>query len=59
MFHYRCCLAYVIADQLGNELKEFLNYWNSHVIRSNRATGFLSAIPNDLYTMPNDYGEST
>lgn len=55
--HYRFCLAYVIGKQLDNELQDFVRHWNSHVIRSNCMTGSYSAIPNDLYEMPNYYGK--
>lgn len=56
---FRYCLAYSVVLLLEKELNEFVQYWNSHLIRANRLTGMTSATPNDLYEMPNYHGKLT
>ena len=34
-------------------VKDFVEYWNSHLMRSNKLLG---APPNDLYDIPQHYG---
>ena len=36
---------------------DFNNYWNSHAIRANRTAECPSGIPDDLYQMPEEFGE--
>ena len=47
-----------MAHLIEDELEKFVEHWNTHVMRANRLTGSPSAIPNDLYEMPNTYGTS-
>lgn len=54
----RKCLAVVLENLLKRELHEFMLYWNTHSIRYNSYTECPSGIPNDLYEMPEEFGQS-
>ena len=41
---------------LERDLEEFVDNWNTHLIRHNRLSGCPSGIPNHLYDYPSVYG---
>ena len=43
---------------LERELKEFVDNWNSHTIRSNRTIEVPSGIPDDIFEIPEEFGKS-
>ena len=55
-FCYRKCLALVFGAVITRELHEFVLDWNCHHIRHNRLADCPSGRPDDLYHMPNYYG---
>lgn len=59
--YYHChrqCLAVVLESILQQELLEFLHYWNSHNIRTNTLAECPAGIPNDLYSIPEEFGNA-
>ncbi len=52
----RWLLAFVIVDLLQREMDEFVNHWNSHIIRPSNRAESPGGIPNDLYEMPSCLG---
>ena len=52
----RQCLAVVFLPLLEKELRQFVRYWNSHLLRCNRMTDCPQGIPDDLYNMPGHFG---
>ena len=46
------CLAVVLSTLLQRELDDFVSYWNSHSIRSNRCAECPSGRPDDLFEIP-------
>ena len=54
----RQILAIVFLPLLSRELREFVQYWNSHKLRKNRTAECPQAIPDDLYDMPEHYNGS-
>lgn len=55
---YRKCLAFVVIPVLEKEVEDFKNLWNSHATRCNRKSGVPHGIPNDLYVMSMESGET-
>lgn len=53
---YRWTLAFTMIGLLRQELQEFVNSWNSHIIRQSRCD-VIGGIPEDLYEMPQNYGK--
>ena len=52
----RSCLAYVVLVPLKKDLAEFIETWNSHLIRKNRLSECPNGVPNELYEFPSLYG---
>ena len=48
-------LVFVIHSLLQRELTEFMQYWNSHTIRTNTSTECPAGIPDDLYRIPEEF----
>ncbi len=48
----------VFYNLLSLELEEFQHQWNTHSIRPVRLANCPSGIPNDLYEMPELFGQS-
>ncbi len=55
LFH-RYALTYVIVPVLSREMDEFVEHWNTHSIRQTRYGACPGGIPEDLYDMPEQYG---
>ena len=53
----RRCLAFVCAKLLQTELDKFVSHWNSHLIRPNRNADSPSGYPDDMYDMPETFGQ--
>lgn len=51
-----CLLAVVFLPIIERELREYMAYWNTHMIRSSRLGNCLGGIPEDLFSMPAYYG---
>lgn len=56
MFKLRWILAYTLCDLIQLEISEFVQSWNVHPIRQSRGD-CIGGIPEDLYDMPENYGE--
>ena len=54
---YRQCLALVFLPIIEQELEEYVEFWNSHCIRSSRQGNCIGGIPNDLFDMAAYYGK--
>ena len=52
----RYILAFTVENLLNKEMKEFVDYWNTHANRRCKQDGCPSGIPEDLYEMPSTYG---
>lgn len=52
----RTCLVYVMHKPLERDLDEFVEQWNSHVMRKNKLSGFPGGVPNELYECPSLQG---
>ena len=50
-------MAYAFFPALKHELEEFVALWNSHTIRKTRLAASPSGRPDDLYDMPELFGE--
>lgn len=50
---------YVALPILKQELTEYVQYWNSHLMRKNKSISFPSGVPNKMYEFPELYGEKT
>ena len=50
------CLIYVFLPILKKELNNFMDFWNTHQIRFNRLARCPSGRPDDLYDMPQLFG---
>ena len=55
---YSFCRQICVSPLLSRELREFVQYWNSHKLRKNRTAEYPQAIPDDLYDMPEHYNGS-
>ena len=55
MIKLRKCWAYC-AKELLQDLTEFVSGWTSHRMRKNRLADCPQGIPNDLYAMPQQFG---
>lgn len=53
------CWAYCAKNLLQEDLKEFVEGWNSHRMRKNRLADCPQGIPNDLHAMPQQFGACT
>ena len=54
---HRRCLAFTCAKLLQKELDEFLLYWNNHLIRQSRNANSPAGYPDDMYDMPELFGQ--
>lgn len=54
----RYCLLYLSVPLIQQELDEFVDYWNSHLIRKNKQCLVSSCVPNELHEMPEFYGKA-
>lgn len=54
---HRKVLAYCIVHVVKTELKEFQADWNSHHLRHNNKSRLPSGRPDDLFDMPELYGD--
>ena len=50
-------MAYTFFPVLKHELEEFVELWNSHHIRKTRLAASPGGRPEDLYDMPELFGE--
>ena len=53
---HKWSLAYTVVDILQDEMEEFVLYWNSHPLRRNRIALCPHGIPDDIFEMPENYG---
>lgn len=53
---HRWTLAYTVSDLLQHEVDEFVKHWNTHTIHQSCAD-CIGGIPDDLYDMPQNYGQ--
>lgn len=49
------CLSFCFMDVVVSELKEFMQYWNMHRMRKNKACLLPCGVPNFLYANPEHY----
>jgi len=54
---FRECWVYTCIKLLKKELQEFVQYWNSHLIRRNRIADCPAGVPDDMFEMPSTFGE--
>ena len=54
---YRYAVAYCMGHIVEQESDEFKAEWNAHTIRANSKSLLPSCIPNDMYDMPQTYGQ--
>lgn len=50
-------MAVVFLPIVERELREFVQYWNTHRIRPSRNGNCIGGIPEDLFDMPLHYGQ--
>ena len=48
-----------MVKPLERDLEEFVDNWNSHLIRRNRLSDCPSGVPNELYQYPTLHGKWT
>ena len=48
-----------MINPLKNDLEEFVDNWNAHLIRRNRLSGCPGGVPNHLYDYPSLHGINT
>ena len=58
MYTHRACLAYAMLVYLERDLAEFVEGWNSHLIRRNHLAACPSGVPNETYEFPALYGNT-
>lgn len=53
----RNCLVFAHLPVLTRDLNEYVSIWNSHHIRPVRLAGCPSGRPDDMFDMPEEFGE--
>lgn len=48
---------YVSIPTLEKELEEYVDYWNTHLMRKNKKVGTPSCVPDEMYEFPTLHGE--
>lgn len=49
-------MLYVSVPVLRSEIADYVQYWNSHLMRRDKERQTPSRVPNEMYEMPELYG---
>ena len=50
---------FVILPRLEEDVQEYVQYWNSHLMRHNRLADCPNGVPNELFELPSLHSEYT
>ena len=53
----RYCLLYLSVPVFESEVSEYVQHWNSHLVRRDKQRQTPSCVLNEMYEMPELYGK--